>query len=122
MQNCSIKTDKTTGTIINENGLYFPVDNTGYTTPDNYSGYTLAWSDEFNGNAVNTADWTLKPVTIWVGVMQSWKIIPTEHRMHLFQKGNLIIEARREEYGGSQYTSTRMITKNKKTFKFGRVT
>src|SRR4029078_5855988 len=33
-KNCTIKTDKATGTIVNENCLYFPVDNTGYTTPD----------------------------------------------------------------------------------------
>ncbi|HNP22127.1 MAG TPA: family 16 glycosylhydrolase [Panacibacter sp.] len=120
-KNCSIKTDKATGTIINENGLYFPVDNTGYTTPDNYSGYTLAWSDEFNGNAVNTADWTFE-----AGNNMGWGNAELENYTDRTQnafvsKGNLIIEARREEYGGSQYTSTRMITKNKKTFKFGRV-
>lgn len=120
-KNCTIKTDKATGTIINENCLYFPVDNTGYTTPNTYTGYSLAWSDEFNGNAVNTADWTFEN-----GNNNGWGNAELENYTDRTQnafvsKGNLVIEARREEYGGSQYTSTRMITKNKKTFKFGRV-
>ena len=36
-------------------------------------------------------------------------------------EGNLIIEARQEAYSGFQYTSARMITKNKKTFQYGRM-
>jgi hypothetical protein len=42
-KNCKLGTiSKGRGTIVNENGLYFPVDNTGYSTPGTYPGYSLA--------------------------------------------------------------------------------
>ncbi len=53
--NCTLKTAKGTGTIINENGLYLPVDDAGYTTPGSYPGYTLVWADEFTDKQINTA-------------------------------------------------------------------
>src|SRR4051812_11917182 len=34
------------GTIITENGTNITTDNTGYTTPLTYPGYTLDWNDE----------------------------------------------------------------------------
>jgi beta-glucanase (GH16 family) len=37
------------------------------------------------------------------------------------QSGKLIIEAREESLGGKNYTSTRMTTKGKKYFKYGRI-
>src|SRR6185503_11111910 len=55
-QNCTLQDDKATGTIGNKNGLYFPVSNTGYTTPANYPTYTLTWADDFDGPNINTAD------------------------------------------------------------------
>src|SRR5258706_14855182 len=45
------------GTILTEDGSNLTTDNTGYTTPLIYPGYTLAWSDEFNGTALNTSYW-----------------------------------------------------------------
>ena len=36
-------------------------------------------------------------------------------------EGNLVIEARRENFGGRAYTSSRMVTKDKFDFKYGRV-
>src|SRR6185369_5466877 len=59
-QGCSLGTDKATGMIINANGLYFPVDNTGYNTSGNYPGYTLAWSDEFNTPGISTSTWSFE--------------------------------------------------------------
>ena len=59
--NCSLASNKGTGTIVNENLLVFPVDNTnGYTTPISYPGKTLVWSDEFDGNTINTGTWAFE--------------------------------------------------------------
>lgn len=120
-QNCTIKTSKGTGTIININGLYFPVDNTGYSTPANYVGYTLSWADEFTSGPVDQTNWTFE-----TGNNNGWGNNELENYTGRTQNaftsnGNLIIEARQEDYNGSQYTSARMITKNKKVFKYGRV-
>ncbi|RTL59472.1 MAG: glycosyl hydrolase family protein [Sphingobacteriales bacterium] len=119
--NCTIKTNKAAGNIINENGTYFPVPNTGYTTPATYPGMTMVWSDEFNANQVNTSDWTFEN-----GNNNGWGNNELEYYTgrleNVFQSaGNLIIEARQENFSGFAYTSTRMITKNKQKFKYGRI-
>jgi beta-glucanase (GH16 family) len=120
-QNCTLQTDKGTGTIVNKNGLYFPVANTGYSTPTTYPGYTLTWGDEFDGNAISTSNWSFE-----IGNNNGWGNNELEYYTDRTQNafvsaGNLIIEARNESFGGKNYTSTRMITKNKKFFKFGRI-
>lgn len=119
-KNCTLKTSKGTATIVNENGLYFPVDNAGYTTADSYPGYTLAWADEFDGNAVNMSNWTYEQGGNGWGNNELENY--TDRKQNSFvSNGNLIIEARAESYNGGQYTSARMITKSKKTFTYGRV-
>ncbi len=119
-KNCTIKTSKGTGTIVNVNGLYLPVDNTGYTTPLTYAGYNLAWADEFSTNSINAANWTFE--TGGGGWGNNELENYTDRTQNAFaSQGNLIIEARPEVYNGNQYTSARMITKNKQVFKYGRV-
>jgi len=49
-------TGKATITIQNR-GTYFPDDGTGYTTPLTYTGYHLAWNDEFNGTTLDNTNW-----------------------------------------------------------------
>ncbi|CAN5501038.1 hypothetical protein BH10BAC2_BH10BAC2_28610 [soil metagenome] len=121
-KNCQVSGNgKNSGTIINANGLYFPVDNTGYSTPNNYLGYALAWSDEFDGNAVDNANWTFES-----GNNNGWGNAELENYTNrtenaFVSKGNLIIEAREDNYQSSNYTSARMITKGKQAFTFGRV-
>ncbi len=118
--NCTIATNKGTGTIINENLLYFPVDNTGYSTPTSYPGKTLVWSDEFDGNTINQATWAFETGAGGWGNAELETY--TGRTQNAFQsKGNLIIEARKENVNGSVYTSARMITKAKKVFTFGRI-
>lgn len=120
--NCSLSTNKGTGTIVNENLLYFPVDNTvGYSTPISYPGKTLVWSDEFDGSTINPASWTFE-----TGNNNGWGNAELENYTGRTQnafvsKGNLIIEARKESLAGSAYTSARMITKNKQVFTYGRI-
>jgi hypothetical protein len=48
------------GTILTENGTNLTTDNSGYTTPTTYPGYTLAWSDEFSGTAPETTNWNFE--------------------------------------------------------------
>lgn len=92
----------------------------GYATPLNYSGYNLTWNDEFEGTTVNTSNWIFETGTGNSG----WG----NNELQYYRQGNawveggvLTIEARKESYQGSNYTSTRMITKNKKSFQYGRI-
>ncbi len=121
--NCTLGTAKGTGTIINENLLYYPVDNSasaGYITPATYPGKALVWSDEFDGNTINTATWVFETGNNGWGNAELENY--TARTQNAFQsKGNLIIEARKESLSGSSYTSARMITKGRKVFTYGRI-
>jgi beta-glucanase (GH16 family) len=118
---CTISTPTVTGTIITEDGTYLPTDNTGYSTPSSYLGYTLAWSDEFSAANLNTNDWKQE-----TGNNNGWGNNELENYTNskkntFLSNGNLIIEARKESLNGFNYTSGRMTTENKKNFKFGRI-
>ncbi|WP_196989660.1 family 16 glycosylhydrolase [Panacibacter microcysteis] len=112
---------KGSGNIINANGLYFPVDNSGYTSPASYAGYSLVWSDEFDGTLISDANWQFE-----AGNNNGWGNNELEYYTNRSQnafvsQGNLIIEARKESFQTSNYTSARMITKGNKEFTYGRV-
>jgi len=118
-KNCTIVIERVAAVIIND-GLYFPVDNTGYTTPDSYPDYTLAWSDEFNAKSIDENSWTFEQGNNGWGTHELGYY--TNRTQNAFMSlGNLIIEARKEEYFGAEFTSARITTKGKKSFKYGRI-
>jgi len=118
---CTLATTTAFATILTEDGTYLPTDNTGYSTPMTYSGYTLVWSDEFSGSTLDLNTWNQE-----IGNNSGWGNNELEYYTNspkncFLSNGNLIIEARKEAIGGFSYSSTRMTTQNKKTFKFGRI-
>ena len=109
-------------TIMNDDSK-FQVSETGYSTPNSYAGMNLVWSDEFNGTTLNTSDWNYDvgdgcPNCGWGNNELEYY---TAGDNLYFQNGKMIIEARKENKNGKNYTSTRLTTLNKKSFKFGRV-
>lgn len=95
----------------------------GYTTPLSYPNMDLAWNDEFSGNTLNISDWTYEIGDGCPGLC-GWG----NNELQYYREENtavgdgyLIIEARKESYAGSSYTSSRLITKDKQSFKYGRV-
>ncbi len=120
--NCTLAGTEATGTIVTENGTYLPTDNSGYTTPLSYPGYTLVWNDEFNGDALDKEVWNQETGTGSNGWGNNELEFYTSSTKNTFlSEGNLIIEAREEDMGTSKYTSGRMTTMGKKEFKFGRI-
>jgi beta-glucanase (GH16 family) len=120
-KHCTLIESQVTGTIVNSDLLYFPVDNTGYSTPNIYAGYTLKWSDEFNGNQINPNNWTFE-----TGNNNGWGNAELENYTSstnnaFVSQGNLIIEARQEPSSGFAYTSARMKTQGNQSFTYGRV-
>jgi beta-glucanase (GH16 family) len=108
-----------TGTILNDD-TKVPFTNAGYDAPASYAGYTLAWSDEFNGTSLNQANWSFQngngcPNLCGWGnnELESY----SENNL-TFQDGKMIIEASKQ---GSIYTSSKIVSTGKKTFKFGRI-
>lgn len=92
----------------------------GYTTPESYSGYTLIWREEFNGNTLNEADWNYEIGTGAGG----WGNNELQYYLKenaTVQDGYLIIEAKEQLYNGRNYTSSRLTTQGKHSFKYGRI-
>lgn len=118
--NASISgTGKATGTIQNY-GTYLPVDNTGYAGATSYPGMTLAWSDEFTTNYINTNNWSYDIGGSGWG-NNELEYYTNSNKNAYSTGGYLVIEARKETMGTNNYTSARMISKDKKTFTYGRI-
>jgi len=92
----------------------------GYTTPLSYPNMDIVWNDEFGGNTLNTSDWTYEIGTGNSGWGNNELQYYREENTSV-GNGYLIIEARKESFQGSSYTSSRLVTKNKQSFKYGRI-
>lgn len=124
--NANLLKDHITITILNDDinpADFINIPETGYTTPESYDGYNLVWQDDFSGDELNSANWTHELGDGCPGNC-GWGNNELEYyrpENTLLTRGYLVIEAKQENFGGKNYTSSRMITKDKKAFKFGRV-
>jgi beta-glucanase (GH16 family) len=108
---------KVTGATFN---FTSDTDSSGYESPKSYPGYKLVWSDEFNGKQLNKNNWSYK--TGGGGWGNNELENYTSRPINVFlSSGDLVIEARKEDYGGNHYTSARIITQNKEDFTYGRI-
>jgi beta-glucanase (GH16 family) len=104
-----------------DNGI--PISNTGYDAPTSYTGYSLVWKDDFNGTALDQSAWSFENGDGCPNVC-GWGNNELEYYRPenlFFQDGKMVIEARQETFGGKNYTSTKILTRGKKVFKFGRI-
>jgi beta-glucanase (GH16 family) len=121
-KSCTIASASATGTIITEDGTYLSTDNEGYTTPLTYPGYSLIWSDEFSEASPDMSIWNMENGNGSGGWGNNELEFYTSSPKNIFiSNGNLIIEARKETVDKFDYTSGRMTTQDKKSFKFGRI-
>jgi beta-glucanase (GH16 family) len=95
----------------------------GYITPLTYEGYGLVWNDEFEGGEIESSNWVFETGTGCPNLC-GWG----NNELQYYRKENasvsggaLTIEARKESYQGSDYTSTRMKTQGKRSFQYGRI-
>lgn len=109
---------------LRNDDTFVPLPNAGFDAPTTYPGYQMKWSDEFNGTTLNTNNWVYEigdgcPNCGWGNnELQSY----TNSPQNLFMNnGSLIIEARRENTAGKNYSSARIKTQGKQSFKFGRI-
>lgn len=92
----------------------------GYTTPESYDGMTRIWQDEFDGPELNEEYWTYEIGNGSGGWGNNESQFYRKENTSIFE-GHLVIEARRQSFSGFQYTSSRIITRDKFDFKYGRV-
>ncbi len=108
------------GGSIGEPAVWENPNYTGAFSPNSYSGYDLVWSDEFSGTDLNESDWSFEIGTRGDG----WG----NNELQYYRRDNakvidglLVIEARREDYDDRQYTSSRIVTNGKKSFRYARI-
>jgi beta-glucanase (GH16 family) len=119
---CTLGVASAKGIIITEDGTSFTTDNTGFTTPLSYPGYTMVWNEEFSGTTLDASIWNYETGNGSNGWGNNELEYYTNSTKNSFvSNGNLIIEARKESIGGFNYSSARLITKDKKSFTYGRI-
>jgi len=110
---------KALGTIQNT-GTYLPVDGTGYTAPSTYQGMNLVWSDEFSGKTIDPLVWNYDIGGSGWG-NNELEYYTNSSKNAFVTNGYLVIEARKETYKTNNYTSARLLSKDKKSFTYGRI-
>ncbi|NBC03402.1 MAG: family 16 glycosylhydrolase, partial [Bacteroidetes bacterium] len=98
-------------------------DEDGFYTPEEYPSMSLKWSDEFDGDQLNTGDWTYElgngcnqGICGW-GNNELEDYTDSEENSSV-ENGMLTITARKE---GGDYTSARIKTENKVELQYGRI-
>ena len=83
-------------------------------------GWKLVWHDEFDGTAIDSANWTYDiGAGGWGnGEAQYYTSRPENARI---ENGMLVIEAHQEKYENSYYTSARLKTQGLQSFQYGRL-
>ena len=84
------------------------------------SSWKLVWSDEFDGDSLNTDVWTRETGgSGWGNNELQYYTDRTENSY--VSDGTLKIVAKRENYSNCRFTSARLKTAGKKSFKYGRM-
>jgi beta-glucanase (GH16 family) len=84
--------------------------------------YSLVWSDEFNYTGLpDSSKWKYDVGGGGWGNNELEFYTSDRLQNARVEHGNLIIEARKEEYNGMHYTSSRMVTRRKGDWKWGRI-
>ena len=92
----------------------------GFISPMEYEGYELVWQEEFSGPEINLDHWNHELGNSGWGNNELQNYTKRPDNSYI-EDGKLIIEAKNESFGGSDYTSARMISAGKKEFQYGRV-
>lgn len=89
------------------------------TIPDEQ--WEMVWNDEFNGSAVDASKWTVQDTElVYNNELQYY----SPNNTRIVKDGNrnvLQIEAKREQKGSKNYTSGKLITKEKGDWTYGKV-
>ncbi len=86
------------------------------------SGRQLIWNDEFNGKGhPDASKWNYDVGGSGFGNEEAQYYTQNRLENARMENGNLIIEARKEDWERNKYTSARLLTKGKFSFQYGTV-
>ena len=91
---------------------------------DSETNWQLAWSDEFTNNTLDASSWSHELGDGSDQGIAGWG----NNELQFYRQENLVladgiltINAREESFGGRSYTSSRIKTQGKRSFRYGRV-
>ena len=113
--NATLKNNTGTVTIYDDE-----IVDEGYKGSDSHAGKVLVWEDDFTAQSLDLNSWTYEIGTGSGGWGNNELQYYTDKNGFLKQ-GFLVIEAREEYTSGSSYSSSRIITKDKRSFQYGRI-
>jgi beta-glucanase (GH16 family) len=92
----------------------------GHISPASYPDMELVWRDEFSSASLNEADWTHE-----TGIgRDGWGNEELQYYLPgntSLNNGYLVITAKEESHAGRHYTSSRLTTREKRSFTSGRI-
>ena len=122
--NAMLENDRALITIVNDDEHGFRIPANGYQSAESYPGMTLVWEEQFDTAELDTSSWTFELGDGCDQGICGWG----NNELQYYTKentslvdGHLVIEARKQSRGGKSYTSSRLVTKDKKAFKYGRI-
>ncbi len=92
----------------------------GHSSPISYPGYNLVWNDEFDGTSLSTTDWNYE-IGTGNGGWGNNELQYYRQENASVSNGILTIQAKKEFFNVSAYTSSRITTQNKHSFQYGRI-
>ncbi len=99
-------------------GIEIPT--SGATSPTSYDGMSLVWEENFDGTSLDPTSWSHETGTGNDG-WGNFELQYYRPENTTLQDGHLIITAKEESFQGSNYTSSRIVSQNKRTFQYGRI-
>ena len=120
-QNATINNNNIKVNITNDDSQV-PMATDGYLTPTEYEGWNAVWADEFEGQALDPATWNYEIGNGDGGWGNNELEFYTDRQENVrLVDGQLIIEARNDNWNGNPYTSARITTQEKQSFGLSRV-
>lgn len=95
----------------------------GLNETTNTGAFRLVWSDEFDGTAINTNNWSYQVVDSSNSFNNELQSYTNSSDNAYIQDGNMVIEAKYNGNGIAKgnFTSARMITHGKQKFRYGKI-
>jgi len=102
--------------------MQYPAENLAEDTYEPGEGWRLAWADEFDGGAIDETNWSMQVVDAG-RFNDEWQRYVASSENAYIDNHCLVIRAVHESdrHGKDQYTSARLHTANKRTFKYGKI-
>ena len=85
-----------------------------------FAQWNLIWSDEFNESKLDENKWIQETGGNGWGNNESQYYTPSTNNLN-FSQGQLIITAKKEQFGSNPYTSAKISTKGKFSTRFGKI-